>query len=128
MSSTSIVETKTTNLSLVSGPTTPQLWKTTLGSLIDQQARDYGQTTAVVVPWQGARVSFSELAERSRQVAMSLLSAGLKKGDCIGIFAGNCLEYIEIFLGASRIGCPVVVLNNTYTENELQNAVATSRK
>jgi acyl-CoA synthetase (AMP-forming)/AMP-acid ligase II len=51
---------------------------------------------------------------------------GLQLGDCVGIMAGNRYEYIEVFLGGGRLGCPVVVLNNTYTPDELIRAVRQS--
>ncbi|KAJ4983157.1 4-coumarate-CoA ligase [Stagonosporopsis vannaccii] len=37
--------------------------------------------------------------------------------------AGNRIEYIEFFLAAARIGCPLVVLNNTYSAAELITAL-----
>lgn len=46
----------------------------------------------------------------------------------MGIIAGNCYQYIELFLGAARIGCPYVVFNNTYSPDELKNAVLASGK
>jgi acyl-CoA synthetase (AMP-forming)/AMP-acid ligase II len=42
--------------------------------------------------------------------------------------AGNRYEYIDIFLGATNIGCPVVLLNNTYSPVELLNATKQSCK
>ena len=55
-----------------------------------------------------------------------MLGMGLRHGDSVGIMAGNCYQYIEVFLGGARIGCPVVVLNTTYTPAELERAVRTS--
>lgn len=98
-----------------------------LGTVIDEQAATFGNRSAVVVPWQSVRLSYRDLAERSLVVAKALLSTGcIRRGDCVGIMAGNCYQYVEVFLGAARIGCPVVVLNNTYTPDELKNAVAIS--
>ncbi|KAK7885648.1 hypothetical protein LTR67_009999 [Exophiala xenobiotica] len=37
--------------------------------------------------------------------------------------AGNCYQYVEAFLAAARIGCPFVVLNNTYSPKEVVNAL-----
>ncbi|KAK5263938.1 hypothetical protein LTR96_010656 [Exophiala xenobiotica] len=37
--------------------------------------------------------------------------------------AGNCYQYVETFLAAARIGCPFVVLNNTYSPKEVVNAL-----
>ncbi|PWY65929.1 acetyl-CoA synthetase-like protein [Aspergillus eucalypticola CBS 122712] len=108
---------------IVHGPTEPALWHKTLGDLIDEQEAHYRSKEAVVVPWQSVRLSYSQLAERSRVLAQAMLDMGLRPGDCVGIMAGNCYQYIEVFLGGGRIGCPVVVLNNTYTPSELTRAV-----
>lgn len=116
------------NLALVHGPQEPQLCLKTMKALIDDQASRYGDCPAVVFPWQSVRLSYRELADRSKILAKAMLKMGLGHGDCVGIMAGNCYQYIEVFLGAARIGCPVVVLNNTYTPAELTNAVRRSCK
>lgn len=113
--------------SLVHGPVAEPLWTTTLGALIESQARHYGSRTAVVFPQQQVRRTYHELFLRSKLVAKALLHAGLRYGDAVGIMAGNCYEYVEVFLGAARIGCPVVVLNTNYTPKELLTAVTVSR-
>ncbi|RLL96996.1 hypothetical protein CFD26_104371 [Aspergillus turcosus] len=111
---------------IVHGPSEPALWHKTLGELIDEQEVRYGKREAVVVPWQSMRLTYSHLAQRSRVLAQAMLNMGLQPGDCVGIMAGNCYQYIEVFLGGGRIGCPVVVLNNTYTPDELTRAVRQS--
>ena len=111
------------SLSLISGHQEPSLWKTNFGDMVKAQAAKYSSRPAVVVPWQSFRMSYAELADRSGQVAVTLLDLGLQRGDCVGIMAGNRHEYIEIALGAFRIGCPVVLLNNNYSPGELLNAV-----
>lgn len=112
--------------SKVTGPTSEPLWTTTLGALVETQARHYGKRTAVVFPAQSAALTYDDLYARSTLVAKALLESGLQHGDKVGISAGNCVEYIEVFLGAARIGCPVVVLNSTYTAAELLRAVTFS--
>lgn len=114
------------NLAIVHGPKSPPLWHETLGTFIDKQATRFVNRSAAVFPWQSVRLSYRQLAERSKVLARAMLAMGLRHGDCVGIMAGNCYEYIEVFLGGSRIGCPVVVLNNTYTPEELANAVMSS--
>jgi acyl-CoA synthetase (AMP-forming)/AMP-acid ligase II len=113
-------------LAFVQGPSEPELWRKKLGDLIDEQEQRFGDRDALIVPWQSAKLSYRQLAERSRLVARALLGLGLQHGDCVGIMAGNCYQYIEVFLGGARIGCPVVVLNTTYTPEELGNAVRQS--
>ncbi|CEJ56598.1 hypothetical protein PMG11_02800 [Penicillium brasilianum] len=113
-------------LAIVHGPKEPALWSKTLGNFIDEQATSFGEQPCVIFPWQSVRLSYSQLADHSKVLAKAMLEMGLRHGDCIGIMAGNCYQYIEVFLGGARIGCPVVVLNNTYTHSELQNAVRRS--
>lgn len=120
------MSTQQENLSVVTGETSEPLWTTTLGSLIEMQARRYGDRTAVVFPWQRVSMTYRDLLFRSKIVAKALLAAGLVHGDSIAITAGNSYQYIEVFLGAARIGCPVVVLNSTYTPSELLRAVTFS--
>ncbi|KAK3116595.1 hypothetical protein LTR53_002893 [Teratosphaeriaceae sp. CCFEE 6253] len=114
------------NLSLVYGPTSESLWTITLGALVEVQARLYGDRTAVVFPWQNLRRTYRDLHLRSKTASKALLESGLQYGDSVGIFAGNCCEYLDVLLGAAAIGCPVVVLNCNYTPTELESAVTFS--
>ena len=115
-------------MSLVYGPTTEPLWNITLGALIEKQATRYGDRPALVFPQQNIRRTYRDLLVRSRLVSKALIEQGLETGDCVGIFAGNRCEYVEIFLGAGAIGCPVVVLNAGYTPTELRDAITYSGK
>ncbi|KAF4963731.1 hypothetical protein FSARC_8279 [Fusarium sarcochroum] len=128
MTSQNIVTTNSpaNGLSIVQGPTDVPLWEKTLGQLIIEQAKELGSRTALVVPWQNVRFTYDDLAHRSSLIAKALLDTGLKYGDSIGVFAGNCHQYIELFLGAARIGCPFVVLNTTSSPHELSSIVARS--
>lgn len=111
------------SLSLIQGPTDLPLWHKTIGALLHEQTDRFGDKTALVVPWQGIRYSFRDLQARSEATARALLASGVRNGDMVAIMAGNRVEYIEFMLGAARIGCPLVVLNNTYTPSELISAL-----
>lgn len=111
------------SLSLVLGPTTPKLWNKRLGAVIEEQAQRYGDHIAASFPWQEVQLSYRDLFVRSNTMAKAMLASGLKHGECVAIMAGNCFQYIEAFLGASLIGCPYVVLNNTYSAKELVEAL-----
>jgi acyl-CoA synthetase (AMP-forming)/AMP-acid ligase II len=110
-------------MSLVSGPTSKPLRTITLGALAETQSEIYNDRTALIVPWQNKRFTFRELFSRANTICKALIELGLQYGDCVGIFAGNCSEYLEVFLGAAFIGCPVVVLNSNYTPSELESTV-----
>ncbi|KAF5604202.1 4-coumarate ligase [Fusarium pseudocircinatum] len=116
--------TRDPRLSIVQGPTSPPLWNRTLGNLVKEQAKKRGKKTALNVPWQNTRRTYEDLEYRSSIATKALLQAGLRRGDTVGIFAGNRFEYIELFLASARIGCPFVVFNTTNSPHELCSAVA----
>ncbi|KAF9886517.1 hypothetical protein FE257_011424 [Aspergillus nanangensis] len=111
------------HLALVHGATDHPLWSKTLGQVVDEQAERLGEKTVAVLPWQNVRISFQQLAARARRFAAGLLRAGLQRGDNIAIMAGNRVEYLEVVIGGALIGCPVLVVNNTYKPWELRNAL-----
>jgi len=121
---TSMIPTRESkSLSLLYGPTDSPLLAVTLGALTEVQARIYGDRTAVVFPEQNIRRSYRELFQRSRIIAKALIELGMQHGECVGIFAGNCCEFVEVVIGAAAMGCPTVVLNGNYTPDELEYAV-----
>ena len=69
------------------------------------------------------RLTFSELDKRSNQVAAMLKSVGIKKEDHIGIYAFNCIEWIETMIGAFKIGAVPININYRYVEEELNYLV-----
>ncbi|KAF2035282.1 acetyl-CoA synthetase-like protein [Setomelanomma holmii] len=109
--------------SLIHGPTDIPLWHKTIGALLEEQVQIFGDETAIVVPWQNIRCSFRDLQARSERTARALLATGIKNGDFVAVKAGNRIEYIDFVLAAARIGCPLVILNNTYTPHELVSAL-----
>ncbi|CAK7200229.1 hypothetical protein SEUCBS139899_002920 [Sporothrix eucalyptigena] len=109
--------------SIVRGTKIVQLIEKPLSHLIEDCAIRFDDRSAVNVPWQKVDLSYRTLAERSRMMAKVLLWAGLKHGDVVGIMGGNRYEYIETFLAAGRIGCPVVLMNNMFTPAELEHAM-----
>lgn len=115
-------------LSIVKGPTSPPLLQTTIGGLLEEQAAKFPDRLAVISTWQSERVTFKELDRRSEVIAKGLLDAGLRSGQTVGIMAGNRVEYFEVVLGTGRIGCPLVVLNNTYIPAELKTALEKAGK
>lgn len=64
-------------------------------------------------------VTFTELEQSSRRIASGLLRRGIGHGDRIAVAAPNCVEWLELFFAATRIGAIVVTLNVRYREAEL---------
>lgn len=113
----------TQQLSVVYGPTEPELLDVTLGELLTLQSLQYGDYECLVFPWTGTRWTYADLNDEADRVARGMLAMGIKKGDRVGIMAGNCEQYISIFFAAARVGAILVVLNNTYTPSELYYAL-----
>lgn len=113
----------TQQLSIVYGPTQPELLEITLGELLSLQSLQYGDYECLVFPWTGARWTYADLDDEANRVARGMLAFGIKKGDRIGIMTGNYEQYISVFFAAARVGAILVVLNNTYTPSELYYAL-----
>lgn len=70
----------------------------------------------------GRRLTYGELAERVNRVAGGAAALGLRKGDRVGVFAPNCIEYPELVVGLSDAGIVVATLNPRSTAHELTAA------
>ncbi|UNI16184.1 putative NRPS-like protein biosynthetic cluster [Purpureocillium takamizusanense] len=108
----------TERLSLVHGPLDPPLVDLTLGELLELQTYQHGTHECIVIPWTGARWTYSDLNQQSSSLAQALLDMGIGVGDRVGIMAGNCEQYAAVFFAVAKIGAVLVILNNTYTPTE----------
>ncbi|KIX08839.1 uncharacterized protein Z518_03496 [Rhinocladiella mackenziei CBS 650.93] len=105
-------------LSIFHGSSEVPLLNFTLGELLDFQCGRYGSKECLVVPWTGARWTYDYLKQESIWLAKALAARGVRPGDRIGIMAGNCEQYVSVFFACMRVGCILVILNNTYTTSE----------
>jgi len=67
-----------------------------------------------------ARRSYAQLEERSNRLANHLASAGIGPGDHVGIYAFNCVEFVESMLGAYKLRAVPINVNYRYVEDELR--------
>jgi fatty-acyl-CoA synthase len=86
----------------------------------------FPQREAIVSVHQGRRLSYAELACDSDRLARGLLAFGFGKGDRIGIWSTNNLEWLLLQLAAARIGVIMVNINPAYRVPELAYALAKS--
>jgi len=72
--------------------------------------------TAVIM---GERaLTFTELNARANRVAHALAASGIAKGDRVGAWLDNCIEYPEIIFGCSKAGAVLVPINYRLTGRE----------
>ncbi len=85
--------------------------------LLREQAQVRPDATALVCA-QG-RFSYRDLADRAANVAGALQAAGVKHSDRVGLLLGNCVEWLDVCLGAGAVGATAVPLSTWSTRSEL---------
>lgn len=73
------------------------------------QARQRPRHPAIIC--EGRTVTYSELDERSNQVANGLLAGGIKAGSRIAYLGKNSESFFELLLGAAKARCSLVPVN-----------------
>ena len=67
------------------------------------------------------RLTYRELDARTNKASKTpLKKLGIKKGSHIGIYAFNCIEWLEIMLGAYKLCAIPININYRYVEEELK--------
>jgi acyl-CoA synthetase (AMP-forming)/AMP-acid ligase II len=65
------------------------------------------------------RLTYAELDRRATQVAHRFAELGLQPGDHVGIYAYNCVPWVEAMLGAFKLRAVPININFRYVEEEL---------
>jgi fatty-acyl-CoA synthase len=94
----------------------------TLPVLIERQARSFRESAALAS--REGSLSYAELAARSNQYARWGLAHGLRAGQVAALFMPNCAEYVATWLGLTRIGVTVALINTNLTGHALAHAIA----
>ena len=66
----------------------------------------------------GAVRTYGELDSRSTRLGNALLGLGCARGDRVGIWLGNTLEYLDVYLACAKAGLVVVPVNTRFTPAE----------
>lgn len=74
----------------------------------------------------GERVTYAELAERTRRLGAALRGLGLTRGDRVATVGANCHRYVELYLGVPAAGLVLVPLNTRHAAPELRYALEDS--
>jgi fatty-acyl-CoA synthase len=111
------------DLSHVCGATDDPLEFLTIPALLDRAVVRHGARDAVIYAPSGERLSWHELKRRSDDVAAGLLALGVQRGDRVGIWAPNCVEWMLVQFGTARIGAILVNINPAYRVTELEYAL-----
>jgi long-chain acyl-CoA synthetase len=86
----------------------------------DDHADRAPDSTAVVVPGAGRRLSYRTMIDQSKRLANVLRSRGLRPGDHVAILMTNVPEYFEVVWAARRAGYFYTAVNWHLTTGEVR--------
>jgi fatty-acyl-CoA synthase len=92
-----------------------------VGDLFASAARAHGNRIAL--SYKDVALTYAELDTRTNRIANLLLSLGIEPGERIAILATNCLDYLQVILGASKVGVITACQNWRLGTRELQHCI-----
>ncbi|HEX3847044.1 MAG TPA: long-chain-acyl-CoA synthetase [Steroidobacteraceae bacterium] len=93
----------------------------TLPALIERLADQWGDAPALVSS--EAALSYRALAERANRYARWGMGRDLRPGDTVCLMMANCAEYMAVWLGLTRIGATVALINNHLAGDALAHSI-----
>ncbi|RIL04469.1 MAG: acyl-CoA synthetase [Proteobacteria bacterium] len=89
-----------------------------LADLWEQAADAFAERECLVA--NGVRRSYAQLEERANRLAHHLAAHGVGPGDRVGIYAHNCVEWVETLWAVFKIRAVWININYRYVEDELR--------
>ncbi len=105
------------------GPTDMPLIDDTIGDYFDKVAAKNPDKLAVISRHQNIRLTYRELQQKANQLASAMIRMGLQKGDRVGIWSHNNVEWLLMQLATAKAGVILVNINPAYRIFELQYAL-----
>ncbi|HML80232.1 MAG TPA: AMP-binding protein [Thiomonas arsenitoxydans] len=105
------------------GATDQPLLTQTIGDFFDAMAERQGLQEALVSRHQNIRLSYAELKREVDRLGSALLRSGLRKGDRVGIWAHNSVEWVLMQLATAKVGLILVNINPAYRTSEVEYAL-----
>jgi malonyl-CoA/methylmalonyl-CoA synthetase len=82
-----------------------------------------GRRREVALEWD-REYTFGEVDDRASRMANLLAARGLGAGDRLCVYLPNCLEFVDLFLAATRLGVIFVPVNVLYRDREIRHILA----
>ena len=106
-------------MSYVCGASEKPLVYATIGDVFDRVAEQWGDREAIVVRHQGIRWTYRQLQAAIDAFAGGLLALDLQRGDRVGIWSPNNVEWVIAQFATARAGLILVNINPAYRKAEL---------
>ncbi|MEV3872505.1 AMP-binding protein [Streptomyces sp. NPDC049906] len=91
----------------------------TIGENLDRAVAAFADREVLVDLVSGRRWTYAQFDADVNRLARGLLLRGVLKGDRVGIWAGNCPEWLFVQYATARIGAVMVNVNPAYRAHEL---------
>src|SRR6204780_2989744 len=93
----------------------------TLPTLIERLAGEFHAAPALVSA--EASMSYGQLGFRCNQYSRWGIGRDLKSGDAVALLMSNCAEYLAIWLGLTRVGVVVALVNSQLDGDVLAHSI-----
>ena len=113
-------------LSHVRGAAQPPLSVRTIPGLFRETVTRFGDREAVVFGEQGVRWTWRQFLVEVDRLAAGLRALGLRRGDRLGIWSPNRVEWLVTQFATARVGIVLVNINPSYRLSELEYALQLS--
>jgi fatty-acyl-CoA synthase len=105
------------------GPVDVDLIDETIPTNLIHTIEEHPEREAIVSLHQGIRWTYREFGDRVRDLAKSMMHAGLEQGDRLGLWAPNYAEWTLVQYATAEIGVILVNINPAYRTHELAYAL-----
>jgi len=105
--------------SYASGTSERPLIGETVGANLASTVARHPDNEAIVVVHQDVRLTYAEFLESVTEIARGLHGLGLERGDRVGIWAPNCIEWTLVQYATAQLGVILVNINPAYRSHEV---------
>ena len=95
----------------------------TVDALLKKTTAAHPDSEALVSVPQGVRLTYRQLDGRVEEVARGLLALGVARGDRVGVWSTDNIEWVLLQLATARVGAVLVNINPAYRVSELRHAL-----
>lgn len=113
-------------MSHVRGDTRDPLLEHTIPQLMAETASTHPDKEAIIFNDTNIRWSWRQFCDEIDMLAAGLVALGLRKGDRLGIWSPNRIEWVLAQFATARIGVILVTINPAYRASELEHVLRAS--
>ena len=110
-------------LSYVHDPGVTPLLGHTIGESLNRAAARFGDRDALISCHQSRQYTYRGLLHEVNRAARALLHLGVERGDRVGIWSPNSVEWVITQFAAAKVGAILVNINPSYQLRELEYAL-----